>query len=417
MEYRTFVIPRHIHYGAGALNRLSTVTCQRALITTDRVIRELGIVERVESILRTNGAETRIFDQIEAEPSKETAWKAFHLAQEFGPDLFVGLGGGSCMDVGKVAWVLYEHPDLASWPVADLAGAVGSRELRTKARYVAIPTTSGSASEVSGAAIFIDWEVHPPLKTGVFSEQLVPDVAILDPELTLTMPPTVTADCGYDALIHAVEGYVTSIDHPSEMRDTFALRAANTIFEWLPRAVADGRDLQAREKIHLASLQAGMAMQGGTLATTTAATGPGEQSGPRWPPAPIHVPSHAMGAAFRIPHGRANAFLLCPVFAFLYPTHKARLCSLATSLGIAGEDDRTQISNLLDALDQLKQKVGIPLSIRDSGVDETRWLEQVDLLATDTCSRSGAADVGLSVNELKEIYMHAWNGTRAELKE
>ena len=110
------------------------------------------------------------------------------------------------MDVGKVAWVLYEHPDLASWPVADLAGAVGSRELRTKARYVAIPTTSGSASEVSGAAIFIDWEVHPPLKTGVFSEQLVPDVAILDPELTLTMPPTVTADCGYDALIHAVEG-------------------------------------------------------------------------------------------------------------------------------------------------------------------------------------------------------------------
>ena len=317
------------------------------------------------------------------------------------------LGGGSCMDVGKVAWVLYEHPDLASWPVADLAGAVGSRELRTKARYVAIPTTSGSASEVSGAAIFIDWEVHPPLKTGVFSEQLVPDVAILDPELTLTMPPTVTADCGYDALIHAVEGYVTSIDHPSEMRDTFALRAANTIFECLPRAVADGRDLQAREKIHLASLQAGMAMQGGTLATTTAATGPGEQSGPRWPPAPIHVPSHAMGAAFRIPHGRANAFLLCPVFAFLYPTHKARLCSLATSLGIAGEDDRTQISNLLDALDQLKQKVGIPLSIRDSGVDETRWLEQVDLLATDTCSRSGAADIGLSIDELKEIYLHA----------
>ena len=252
MEYRTFVIPRHIHYGAGALNRLSTVTCQRALITTDRVIRELGIVERVESILRTNGASTRIFDQIEAEPSKETAWKAFHLAQEFKPDLFVGLGGGSCMDVGKVAWVLYEHPDLASWSVADLAGAVGSRELRTKARYVAIPTTSGSASEVSGAAIFIDWKAHPPLKTGVFSEQLVPDVAIVDPELTLTMPPTVTADCGYDALIHAVEGYVTSIDHPSEMRDTLALRAANTIFEWLPTAVADGRDLQAREKIQLA---------------------------------------------------------------------------------------------------------------------------------------------------------------------
>ena len=236
MEYRTFVIPRHIHYGVGALNRLSTVTCQRALITTDRVIRELGIVERVESILRTNGAETRIFDQIEAEPSKETAWKAFHLAQEFKPDLFVGLGGGSCMDVGKVAWLLFEHPDLADMQLSESLQVAKSRELRRKARYVAIPTSSGSGSEGTVGAVIVDREANPPFKPVFTSEHLVPDVAILDPELTVSLPPTVTADCGYDALVHAIEPYVWEFQ--SDLVDALSVAAARTIFAWLPKAVS-----------------------------------------------------------------------------------------------------------------------------------------------------------------------------------
>ena len=139
MEYCRFFSPRNIYYGAGALESLATVSCQRALITTDRAIRALGIVERVERILQANGAVTRIFDQVEAEPSKETAWKAFHLAQEFKPDLFVGVGGGSCMDVGKVAWLLFEHPDLADLPLSESLQVAKSRELRRKARYVADP--------------------------------------------------------------------------------------------------------------------------------------------------------------------------------------------------------------------------------------------------------------------------------------
>ena len=141
-----FFSPRSVYYGAGALENLTTVSCRRALITTDRGIRALGIVERVENILQAAGAVTRVFDQVEAEPSKETAWQAFHLAQEFDPDLFVGLGGGSCMDVGKVAWLLFEHPDLADLkPLSESLEQTKSRELRKKARYVAIPSPPAAA--------------------------------------------------------------------------------------------------------------------------------------------------------------------------------------------------------------------------------------------------------------------------------
>lgn len=396
MEYCKFFSPRNIYYGAGALESLSTVTCQRALITTDRVIRELGIVERVEKILQANGAVTRIFDQVEAEPSKETAWKAFYLAQEFTPDLFVGLGGGSCMDVGKVAWLLFEHPDLADLPLSESVQETQNRELRKKARYVAIPTTSGSGSEGTVGAVIVDRQANPPLKPVFSSEHLVPDIAILDPELTVSLPPTVTADCGYDALVHAIEPYVG--DFQSDLVDALSVGAARTIFEWLPKAVADGKNLQAREKMHLASFQ-------GAVAISNASHTPSKRIG-------VHLLAHSMGATLHIPHGRANAFLLCPVFAFLYPICKARFSSLAASLGIAGKDDRSKVANLLAALDELKEKVGIPLSIKDSGLEEKQWLDQIDRVA----ARDAEGRDWISFDEIKEIYMHAWNGTRAELK-
>ena len=234
MEYGRFFSPRNVYYGAGALESLATVSCQRALITTDRAIRALGIVERVERILQANGAVTRIFDQVEAEPSKETAWKAFHLAQEFKPDLFVGVGGGSCMDVGKVAWLLFEHPDLADLPLSESLQETKSRELRRKARYVAVPTTSGSGSEGTVGAVIVDREANPPFKPVFTSEHLVPDVSILDPELTVSLPPTVTADCGYDALVHAIEPYVWEFQ--SDLVDALSVGAARTIFAWLPKA-------------------------------------------------------------------------------------------------------------------------------------------------------------------------------------
>ncbi len=406
MAYRTFAVPRHIYTGPRALESLGTIEAKRVLIVTDSVIRSLGIVDRVEKILQTNNVETQVFDQVEPEPSKKTAWNAFSVAQDFKPDTIVGLGGGSSMDVGKVAWVLYEHPDLASLPFVDFTREFRNRELRKKAKYVAITTSSGTGSEVTSSAVVTDWDVKPPNKAGLTSRQIIPDVAIADPELTASMPPEVTANTGFDALIHAIECYV--LIPPSDLVDSLALWAARTIWEWLPRAVANGKDMLARDKMHMASLQAGMAFSNGRLGL-------------------VHVPAHDIGAVFHIPHGRANAFMLCPAFAWLYPTHKERFSSLATALGISGRGRRGKAENLLAGLDQLKQAVGIPLAIKNTGIDSAHFQAELDPIVDFYMNRIGKNIANLSpdrqrisgfpgsADQMKELFMHAWNGTRAEL--
>jgi len=407
MAYRTFIVPRHIYSGPGSLESLGTVQGRRAFIVTDAVIRKLGIVEQVEKILQANKVQTQVFDQVEAEPSKDTAWRVFSLMEDFKPDIIVGLGGGSSMDVGKVAWVLYEHPDMAKLTFTEFERAFRSRELRKKARYVAIATSSGTGSEVTSSAVVTDRDRKPPYKAGLGSPQIIPDVAIVDANLTLSMPPDVTANTGFDALIHAIECYI--LIEPSEIVDSLALGAARTIWEWLPKAYDNGKDIVARDKMHTASLQAGMAFSNGRLGA-------------------VHVPAHDIGAVFHIPHGRANAFMLCPVFAWLYPSRKKRFADLATALGMTGRGNRGKAENLLAGLDQLKQSVGIPLAIKDAGIDSTHFHSEIGPIVDFYMERIGQniarlpverrRAIGLpdSAEETRQLYAHAWNGTRAELK-
>ncbi|HEY41017.1 MAG TPA: iron-containing alcohol dehydrogenase [Dehalococcoidia bacterium] len=408
MPYRRFVVPRTIAYGPGALEHLSTVSAQRAMIVTDPGVRALGLAERVEKTLQSSNAETTVFDNVEPDPSKETAWAAFALAQEFKPDTIIGLGGGSPIDTGKTAWLLYENPDLAEKSFLEFLMEARRRELRKKARYVAIATTSGTGSEVTSAAVITDRSVDPPNKAGYGSVQLVPDIAIADPELASSMPPAVTANTGYDALVHAVECYV--LTPPSDMVDPLALWAARTIMEWLPKAVENGADMEARDKMHLAALQAGIAFSNGRLGM-------------------VHGMAHLIGATHHIPHGRANAFMLCPVFAFLYTGYKARLSALASHLGIGGKDDRTKVTNLLKAFDDLKKKIDIPLAIEASGLEESEWQAHLGPIAASyamTFSRipnlselspeaRRAQGIPGSDKEVEAIFTHAWNGTRGEL--
>ena len=408
MAYRAFVAPRSILYGPGALDGLSTIPGQRALIVTDPGVRAVGLVERVEKILKDKGATTAVFDKVEPDPSKETVKSIFKQAQVFKPDTFVGLGGGSSMDAGKAAWVLYEHPDLAQRPFLEFIQEVPRRELRKKARYAAISTTSGTGSEVTGVAVITDHDVDPPFKAGFGSRQLVPDVAIADPELAASMPPQVTANTGLDALAHATECYV--LTPPSDMVDPLALWAARTIQEWLPEAVDDGADMEARSKMHLASLQAGLAFSNGRLGL-------------------VHAAAHQIGGTFGVPHGRANAFMLCPVFAFLYPAYRVRLSGLASQLGVSGEYERTRVANLLDALDRLKERVGIPQAMRDSGLEESVFmakvggiseayverLERSPVIRELTADERRSRGIPATADDMKDLFMHAWNGTRPEL--
>jgi len=217
--------------------------------------------------------------------------------------------------------------------------------------------------------------------------------------LAASMPPIVTANTGFDALIHAVECYV--LTEPSDIVDSLAIGAARQIMEWLPEAVADGSNMQAREKMHLAALQAGMAFSNGTL----------------WL---VHVTAHELGSTLGLPHGLTCAFMLCPSFSFLFRSHRERLVSLAASLGVAKGDDEARVSGLLDSLDNLKRKISMPLAIKDTGIEESKYLEMLDLII-ERCTeqlRSRVVVPGLfplMTDEVRQLFMHAWNGTRVEL--
>ncbi len=399
MPYRSFSVPGNIFYGYGSLEALKRVKGERALIVTGPNISSSGIVERVKNLI-AGKMEVAVFDRVEADPSSGTIRSIFSLAREFKPDLFIGLGGGSPMDAGKAAWALYENPDLADLSVTDIQRELPRRELRKKAGFVAVPTTSGTGSEATRFAMVTDETQKPHSKVSCYSSHLVPDTAICDPELAITMPPEVTANSGYDALVHAVECYV--LTEPSELVDSLAVRAARLILEWLPVAVSDGKNKEAREKMHMAALQAGMAFSNGTL----------------WL---VHLTAHELGSILELPHGLTCALMLNQSFAFLYRSHRKRLASLAASLGIDGGDDNTAVNNLLDTFNSLKSKVGIPLSIKAAGIEEDIFSIKVDSIIERCVGQLNryAAAPGLftmTADEVRDIYRHAWHGTSPELK-
>jgi len=374
---------------------------KRALIVTDPGVTSLGIVDRLKRILQARKTEVTVFDKVEPDPSGETVWSIYSLARDFKPDLFIGLGGGSSMDAGKGGWALYENPDLAGMSIAEVKQELPSRQLHKKAKYVAIPTTSGTGSEVTRVAVITDHNFDPHLKIAWVSVEMVPDVAIIDPELASSMPPSVTANTGFDALVHAVESYVLS--DPSDIVDSLDIGAAKLVLEWLPEAVANGANMRAREKMHVAALEAGMAFGNGAL----------------WV---VHVTAHELGSSFRMPHGLTCALMLVPSLAFLYPSHKARLVKLASELGIGGGDDKARVNNLLDSIDEFKLKVQIPVSIKAAGLEESvyqgRIQQIIDRSVEQTNGRVASAPGLFPVTEeqVRELFAHAWNGTRAELK-
>ena len=407
MPYSTFIVPREIFHGPGALESLANIPGQRFLIVTDPGVRACGTVEKVQRALQGRNAESMVFDKVVHDPTKAVVHGIFEMAQVFKPDVFIGLGGGSSMDAGKVGWVFYEHPDLAALPIGQVTRELASRRMRQKARYVAIATSSGTGSETTRAAVVTDEDEKPPYKAVVMSTQIVPDVAIVDAELAASMPPDVTANTGFDAFVHAVECFV--LIPPMQLVDPLAIGAARNVLEWLPKAVADGKNMEARDKMHVASLEAGMAFSNGRLGL-------------------VHGLAHQIGADFSIPHGRANAFMLCAVFAFLFPAYKARLSALADALGIGGGTDADKANRLLARFDELKKQVGIPLSMKMSGLNENVFRSQVGpisqafvahwqpAVAQMTAEARRATGMAGDVDEVKALFMHAWDGTRPQIK-
>jgi alcohol dehydrogenase class IV len=403
MAYNVFIAPREIYYGAGALKAIAGVPGKRVLCVTDSIVKSVGLTDNLEKILEKKGADTAIYDQVEPDPSRETVGKIAQLANDFKPDLIIGLGGGSSIDAGKAAWVLYENPEFMPLSVMEVIPKIAQCVLRQKARYVAIPTTSGTGSEVTKAAVVTDYSITPPYKGAWNAPQIVPDVAICDPELTVSMPPQVTANTGVDALSHAVECYVLA--NPSDLVDPMALDAARNIFAWLPKAVANGKDMEARDKMHMAALQAGLAFANGTLGL-------------------VHMLAHIMGAEFHIPHGRAIAYAINPVFEFFFTTaRRDRLVALAEALGEKGESDQAKVSALLNNLNSLKKNVGIPLAIKDSDLPEEKYLSSMDAMITSYQNRLSLIPPAMlpmfvlpkTMDEVRALFMRAWTGEKTAL--
>ena len=346
-----FDVP-HIVYGEEALSHLETLKGWRALIVTDATMVRLGFVAQVEAALKASGMETEVFAEVEPDPSLQTARRAAERAHAFAPDWIVGLGGGSCLDVAKACWVLYENPGLdpaAINPLEELA-------LREKARLVAIPTTIGTGSEATWAIVLTDTEAQ--CKLGLGSRQSLPDLAILDPRFVANLPAQVAADTGMDALTHAIEGY-TNTWH-NDFTDGLALQAIKLIFAHLPAAVRG--DAAARERMQVAACLAGMACSNSLFALA-------------------HSLGHALGAAFHLPHGRCvGLFLPYTVEFSVRGPEPTRYGEIAQALGLPASTEAEGALNLVEAIRSLAREIGQPLTLHDMGIAEADLEARLELL-------------------------------------
>jgi alcohol dehydrogenase class IV len=330
-----------IVFGEEALNHLQWLPGSKALIVTDATLARLGVVAKVEAKLQEAGFETLVFAEVEPEPSLQTTQRGAAVATEFEPDWIVGLGGGSPLDAAKAIWAMYERPDLAPMDINPLIPLGVSR-----AKMVAIPTTSGTGSEATWALVLTDTEEKRKFSTG--SRELVPTVAIIDPTMTQGLPPRVTADTGLDVLTHAVECYVCSWHN--DFTDGLALKAAELVFNYLERAVQDGNDLEAREKMGNAATIAGLAFGNANLGLA-------------------HAMGHSFGALFKQPHGRCMGLFLPYSIDYTSTAELGRYADIARFVGFIDSRDEVEGARILAAkIRELEKAVGQPMSIADFGI-------------------------------------------------
>jgi alcohol dehydrogenase class IV len=383
-----FVSPQVV-FGAGALDAIDELKGQRALVVTDGPLVELGLVDRVKIHLGRAGIEVHVFDGVEPDPSVRTVRQGAEVALDVEPDWIVGLGGGSAMDAAKAIWVLYERPDIdpaAINPFDDLG-------LRQKARLITIPTTSGTGAEVTWAIVLTDTDEQR--KMGLGNRENAADIAIVDPVMAAGMPPQLTADTGLDALTHAVEGY-TCAWH-TDLSDGLCVKAARLVFENLPRAVADGSDMQVRERMHNAATCAGLGF-GNAMAATA------------------HSMGHALGAVFHLPHGRAVGLCLPYTIEFAACTAPERFAGLAAVLGISQAGGEAGARALAKRVRDLSREIGNPTSLSQVGIAHEAYEAHLEKLVDDAFNDTQvvAAARMPSFEEMEQLFVCAYDGNPAE---
>nr|MDO8082780.1 iron-containing alcohol dehydrogenase [Candidatus Freyarchaeota archaeon] len=384
-----FFIGPKVVFGEDALDYLEQIRGNKALIVTDGVMRELGFVDRVREKLKTAGIEPEVFDEVEPDPSDITVMRIVDRLKGYEPDWLIGLGGGSSMDAAKAAWVLWENPDKR---LVDI-NAFTPITVNQKARLITITTTAGTGSEVTWATVVTDTKEHR--KMILMAKEIVPYAAIVDPKLTVSMPPKLTADTGMDALTHVVESYINS--WKNDFSDAFARAAISFIFEYLPRAYRNGEDMEARSKMANAATMAGLSFGNASVGIA-------------------HGVAHAVGTVFGLPHGLVCGVALPYVIEYNIPSAAKYLAELAHLIGVEERDERRAAKGLAERTRELLVEVGISPSLKGLGIKEKDYKENFDLLVRLTSQDPSATlnPRSFTREEIEKIYNCIYYGTKVD---
>ena len=357
-----FTLPRDLYHGKGALDALKDLKGKKAIVVVGGgSMKRFGFLDKVEANLKAAGMEVALFEGVEPDPSVETVMKGAKAMQEFQPDWIVAIGGGSPIDAAKAMWAFYEYPDTT---FEQLCIPFNFPTLRTKAKFCAIPSTSGTATEVTAFSVITDY--HKGVKYPLADFNITPDVAIVDPDLAETMPKKLTAHTGMDAMTHAIEAYVSTLH--CDYTDPLALHAIKMISEDL--VASYNGDMDARDRMHNAQCLAGMAFSNALLGI-------------------VHSMAHKTGAAYtggHIVHGCANAMYLPKVIKYnaKEPEAAKRYAQIAKFLGLAGTTDMERTDALIAHIKGLNAKLDIPACIKDYEggiIDEKEFLEKLPTVA------------------------------------
>ncbi|SHE30878.1 iron-containing alcohol dehydrogenase [Clostridium fallax] len=338
-----FTLPRDLYHGKGCLEVLKTLKGKKAFVVVGGgSMKRFGFLQKVEEYLKEAGMEVMLFEGVEPDPSVETVMKGAQMMRDFQPDTIVAMGGGSPIDAAKAMWIFYEYPDFT---FEQAVVPFGLPELRQKAKFVAIPSTSGTATEVTAFSVITDYKAK--IKYPLADFNITPDIAIVDPDLAQTMPAKLVAHTGMDALTHAIEAYTASLR--SNFSDPLALKAIEMIKANLLESYKG--DVEARNLMHEAQCLAGMAFSNALLGI-------------------VHSMAHKVGAVFHIPHGCANAIFLPYVIEYNRTVCEDRYADIARMLKLKGETDKELTDSLIEMINEFNIELSIPKTMKEYGITE-----------------------------------------------
>ena len=381
-----FTLPRDLYFGAGAMKELAVLgkTRKKAMIVSGgSSMKKSGALDKLEKILNDAGLKVKHFDGVEPDPSVETVMKGAKAMAAFGPDVIVAIGGGSPIDAAKAMWVFYEHPEKT---FDDIKDPFSLPVLRQKAIFVAIPSTSGTATEVTAFSVITDYSTK--VKYPLADFEITPDIAVVDSDLAETMPPRLTAHTGLDALTHAIEAYVAGLH--SDFSDPLAIKAIQMIDDDL--IASYNGDMAARGRMHIAQCLAGMAFSNALLGIT-------------------HSIAHKIGAQFHLPHGLCNAILQPYVIQFNRKACEERYADIARALGLPGATTKQLVNVFIDKICALNDSLDIPPTLEAAGVSKEVFEKNLDFISKqaklDPCT--GANPRKTTAADIKRILKAAYD--------